>query len=205
MPPCVSLPHGVAFSLFLGSVNTTYYLQRSWLLVCWPCHWNLYFKTIPHCFDYCNLKISWGTSLVVQWLRLRDPNAGGTGSIPGRGTKTLIYQTVWPKKKKKVWNIWCYESYILFLPQVCLDYVGPLHFHINFRISLSIAIRKNLVSYWIYRSIWGEFIPVQYCFLQAMNRVFSSIYLGIFYALSVRFCAFLYRSHVLPFTIFLDI
>ena len=27
-----------------------------------------------------------GTSLVVQWLRLCAPNAGGTGSIPGRET-----------------------------------------------------------------------------------------------------------------------
>ena len=28
-----------------------------------------------------------GTSLVVQWLRLCAPNAGGVGSIPGKGTK----------------------------------------------------------------------------------------------------------------------
>ena len=28
-----------------------------------------------------------GTSLVVQWLRLCAPNAGGTGSIPGQGTE----------------------------------------------------------------------------------------------------------------------
>ena len=28
-----------------------------------------------------------GTSLVVQWLRLSAPNAGGVGSIPGRGTR----------------------------------------------------------------------------------------------------------------------
>ena len=27
-----------------------------------------------------------GTSVVVQWLRLRTPNAGGWGSIPGQGT-----------------------------------------------------------------------------------------------------------------------
>ena len=32
-----------------------------------------------------------GTSLVVQWLRLCTSTAGGTGSIPGLGTK--------PKKK----------------------------------------------------------------------------------------------------------
>ena len=28
-----------------------------------------------------------GTSLVAQWVRLRAPNAGGPGSIPGQGTK----------------------------------------------------------------------------------------------------------------------
>ena len=27
-----------------------------------------------------------GTSLVGQWLRLRAPNAGALGSIPGQGT-----------------------------------------------------------------------------------------------------------------------
>jgi len=27
-----------------------------------------------------------GTSLVVQWLRFRAPDAGGLGLIPGRGT-----------------------------------------------------------------------------------------------------------------------
>ena len=27
------------------------------------------------------------TSLVVQWLRLSSPNAGGMGLIPGHGTK----------------------------------------------------------------------------------------------------------------------
>ena len=31
-------------------------------------------------------KLGW-TSLVVQWLRLRAPNVGGLGSIPGLGTR----------------------------------------------------------------------------------------------------------------------
>ena len=29
-----------------------------------------------------------GASLVVQWLRLHIPNAGGLGSIPGQGTRS---------------------------------------------------------------------------------------------------------------------
>ena len=33
-----------------------------------------------------------GTSLVVQWLRLCTPNAGGLGSIPGGGTRSCIPQ-----------------------------------------------------------------------------------------------------------------
>ena len=32
------------------------------------------------------------TSLVVQWVRLRAPNAGGLGSIPGRGTRSRMQQ-----------------------------------------------------------------------------------------------------------------
>ena len=33
------------------------------------------------------------TSLVVQWVRLHTPNAGGPGSIPGRGTRSHIHAT----------------------------------------------------------------------------------------------------------------
>ena len=37
------------------------------------------------------LKLSRGTSLVVQWLRLRAPNAGGPGLIPGQGTRSHMH------------------------------------------------------------------------------------------------------------------
>ncbi|TEA38635.1 hypothetical protein DBR06_SOUSAS110563, partial [Sousa chinensis] len=30
-------------------------------------------------------------SLVVQWLRLQAPNAGGPGSIPGQGTRSHMH------------------------------------------------------------------------------------------------------------------
>ncbi|TEA40711.1 hypothetical protein DBR06_SOUSAS1310003, partial [Sousa chinensis] len=33
-----------------------------------------------------------GTPLVVQWLRLLAPNAGGLGSIPGQGTRSHMPQ-----------------------------------------------------------------------------------------------------------------
>ena len=53
-----------------------------------------------------------GTSLAVQWLRLHAPSAGGTGSIPGRGSKILCAAGHGQKKnkptsvnkKKKTWN-----------------------------------------------------------------------------------------------------
>ena len=32
-----------------------------------------------------------GTSLVVQWVTLHAPNAGGPGSIPGRGTRSHVH------------------------------------------------------------------------------------------------------------------
>ncbi|TEA28249.1 hypothetical protein DBR06_SOUSAS3310030 [Sousa chinensis] len=37
------------------------------------------------------MKTSEGTSLVVQWLRLHAPNAGGLGSIPGQGTRSHMH------------------------------------------------------------------------------------------------------------------
>ena len=32
-----------------------------------------------------------GTSLEVQWIRLRAPNAGGQGSIPGQETRSHMH------------------------------------------------------------------------------------------------------------------
>ena len=42
-----------------------------------------------------------GTALVVQWLRLHAPNAGGLGSVPGWGTK-IPYAACLGRKKKKI-------------------------------------------------------------------------------------------------------
>ena len=41
-----------------------------------------------------------GASLVVQWLRLHIPNAGGTGSIPGQETKIPLAERRGQEKKK---------------------------------------------------------------------------------------------------------
>ena len=34
--------------------------------------------------------VCFGTSLVVQWVRLCTPNSGGPGSIPGQGTRSRM-------------------------------------------------------------------------------------------------------------------
>ena len=34
----------------------------------------------------------WGTSLVVQWLRIHTPSAGGMGLIPGQGARSPMSQ-----------------------------------------------------------------------------------------------------------------
>ena len=40
----------------------------------------------------CTKACSRGNSLVVQWLKLHTPNAGGPGSIPGQGTRSRMPQ-----------------------------------------------------------------------------------------------------------------
>ena len=45
-----------------------------------------------------------GTSLAVQWLGLCTSTAGGTGSIPGRGTKFSHAEQRGQKEKKKKLN-----------------------------------------------------------------------------------------------------
>ena len=39
-----------------------------------------------------HMKMSQGTCLVVQWLRLHTPNAAGLGSIPGQETRSHLPQ-----------------------------------------------------------------------------------------------------------------
>ena len=59
---------------------------------------------LPHCSVGIKVgllhKWHWGTSLAVRWLGLSASTAGGTGSIPGRGTK--IPRAVWHSQKIKI-------------------------------------------------------------------------------------------------------
>ena len=49
-----------------------------------------------------SLRTPTGTSLAVQRLRLCTPNAGGPGSIPGRGTKSHVLRVKIPQRKLKI-------------------------------------------------------------------------------------------------------
>ena len=46
-----------------------------------------------------------GTSLAVQWPRLRAPNAKGLGLIPGQGTRSCIPQLKIPCAATKIGNL----------------------------------------------------------------------------------------------------
>ena len=46
-----------------------------------------------------------GTSLVVQWLGLCAPNAGGRGSIPGQGIRSHMLQLRVRKPQLKILHV----------------------------------------------------------------------------------------------------
>ena len=54
-----------------------------------------------HLDEICIRKKRGGASLVVQWLRLCAPNAGGPGSIPGQGTRSCMPQLKIPSAATK--------------------------------------------------------------------------------------------------------
>ena len=55
---------------------------NTWLWELWLTH-----HFIPELFIELKDEVG-GTSLVVQWVRLRAPNAGGPGLFPGQGTRS---------------------------------------------------------------------------------------------------------------------
>ena len=72
-----------------------------------PCIWsvNIYYipdvyKTVVGTVDIIMSKTNdVGTSLVAHWLRMRTPNAGGLGLIPGRGAGSHM-----PKLRERMWQ-----------------------------------------------------------------------------------------------------
>ena len=48
-----------------------------------------------------------GTSLIVQWLRLRAPNAGDLGFIPAQGSRSYMPQLKIPHVAMKIEGPMC--------------------------------------------------------------------------------------------------
>ena len=57
-------------------------------------------QTVTSVFEILK-KFTLGTSQVGQWLGFHAPNAGGTGSIPGQGTRILLAAQRGKKRKRK--------------------------------------------------------------------------------------------------------
>ena len=56
----------------------------------------------PQCLSTCGLTEGMGeVSLVVRWLRLHIPNAGGQGSVPGWGTRSRKPYSLAKRKKQR--------------------------------------------------------------------------------------------------------
>ena len=66
------------FLAFIKTASTKNHINQTF-----PLTLNLLRTKFEDRWISCRIKkISLGTSLVVQWLRLHDPDAGDTGSIP---------------------------------------------------------------------------------------------------------------------------
>ena len=66
------------------------------------------------CSIWSHKNCTWGTSLVVQWLRLHTPNAGDPGSVIGHGTKSHVLQLRACMSQLKI-------------PQVAKNIQGPMY------------------------------------------------------------------------------
>ena len=63
-------------------------LESSWIFIAFL---PLFIKPLVYLF-VPHVKVRWGTSLVVQWLRCHAPHAGGPDLIPGQGTRSHMPQ-----------------------------------------------------------------------------------------------------------------
>ena len=77
-------------------------------------------------------------SLAIQWLRLRACNAGGTGSIPGQGTK-IPHERSMAKKR---------EGERLRRTQLRRDRGGPISLGVQSRGCQLLQIPSNVNRVW---------------------------------------------------------
>ena len=50
------------------------------------------FRVLETFISLCPFNTNWGNSLVVQWMRLHIPSAGGPGSTPDQGNRSHLLQ-----------------------------------------------------------------------------------------------------------------
>ena len=63
------------------------------VLILGPSSWAAHAEVRPQGLQLTYFQKFQGTSLAGQWVRLRAPDAGGLGSIPGRGTRSRMHAT----------------------------------------------------------------------------------------------------------------
>ena len=78
--------HGIIQARILEWVAVPFRLRY---LVGGSLYWKIKFRSL---LRYQQGMVRLGTSLVVQWLRLRAPHAGSPDSIPGQGTRSHMLQ-----------------------------------------------------------------------------------------------------------------
>ena len=84
----------LSFKTILGKLHETFYRLIADFAPCFPpILYNVLISSNP---DFATL----GTSVVVQWLRLHVPSAGGKGSIPGQGIRCIMPHGMAPKTNK---------------------------------------------------------------------------------------------------------
>ena len=79
-------------------------LEHPWILVWCERSWNQSpsdTKGQLYRTEFQIIRNAWGTSLVVQWLKLRASNAAGRGSIPAQGIRSHMPHLKIPRAATK--------------------------------------------------------------------------------------------------------
>ena len=110
-----------------------------------------------------------GTSLVVQWLRLCTPHAGGPGLILAEGTRSLMPQ----------WKIWCSQINKYFLLKRRRNLTAP-YLLLQDLVLLTLAFSYYLPQILIYSNLFCEMAFWPHCVKQKFPSLHTPIALSCF-------------------------
>ena len=135
-----------------------------------------------------NQRIFPGASLVVQWLRLHAPNAGGPRSIPGQGTRCHMPQLrpradKWIKQtnghflKKNISSPFCSSQHSRVRPSTITLKLYLFHIphgHLTSRTGVSQILEPHPAAVWSVNAVWSKApLPLRpskaVCVLQQQN------------------------------------